>query len=131
MLEAYRHHAAERAALGIPPLPLSAQQTAQVIELLKNPPAGEEQFLVDLITNRVPAGVDDGAKGPPPKVAGKLRAAFKTAAASPEFTEACARIDAPVMYLDGPEYAQYVSAVYEKETQLIERLKLKELLAKN
>ena len=70
-------------------------------------------------------------KGLPPDVAAKLRAAFKTAAASPEFTEACARIDAPVMYLDGPEYAQYVSAVYEKETQLIERLKLKELLAKN
>jgi aconitate hydratase 2/2-methylisocitrate dehydratase len=62
MLEAYRHHANERAALGIPPLPLSAQQTAEVVELLKNPPAGEEQFLVDLITNRVPAGVDDAAK---------------------------------------------------------------------
>ncbi len=62
MLEAYRQHAAERAALGIPPLPLSAQQTAEVIELLKNPPAGEESFLLDLITNRVPAGVDDAAK---------------------------------------------------------------------
>ncbi len=62
MLEAYRHHVAERAALGIPPLPLSAQQTAEVIELLKNPPAGEEQFLVDLLTHRVPAGVDDAAK---------------------------------------------------------------------
>ena len=62
MLEAYRHHVAERAALGIPPLPLSAQQTAEVIELLKNPPAGEEGFLVELITHRVPAGVDDAAK---------------------------------------------------------------------
>ncbi|HOZ25032.1 MAG TPA: aconitate hydratase B, partial [Thermomonas sp.] len=62
MLEAYRHHAAERAALGIPPLPLSAQQTAEVIDLLKDPPAGEAQFLVDLITHRVPAGVDDAAK---------------------------------------------------------------------
>lgn len=62
MLEAYRHHVAERAALGIPPLPLTAQQTADVIELLKNPPAGEEGFLLDLITNRVPAGVDDAAK---------------------------------------------------------------------
>ncbi len=62
MLEAYRHHVAERAALGIPPLPLTAQQTAEVIELLKNPPAGEEGFLLDLITNRVPAGVDDAAK---------------------------------------------------------------------
>ncbi len=62
MLLAYRAHVAERAALGIPPLPLSAQQTAQVIELLKNPPAGEEATLVDLITHRVPAGVDDAAK---------------------------------------------------------------------
>jgi len=62
MLEAYRHHVAERAALGIPPLPLTAQQTAQVIELLKAPPAGEEEFLLDLITQRVPAGVDDAAK---------------------------------------------------------------------
>jgi len=62
MLEAYRHHVAERAALGIPPLPLSAQQTADVIELLKNPPAGEADFLLDLLTQRVPAGVDDAAK---------------------------------------------------------------------
>ncbi len=62
MLEAYRHHAAERAALGIPPLPLNAQQTADLIELLKNPPAGESEFLLDLFTHRVPAGVDDAAK---------------------------------------------------------------------
>ena len=62
MLESYRKHVAERAALGIPPLPLSAQQTADLIELIKNPPAGEGDFLVDLITHRVPAGVDDAAK---------------------------------------------------------------------
>jgi aconitate hydratase 2 / 2-methylisocitrate dehydratase len=62
MLKAYREHVAERAALGIPPLPLSAQQTADVIEMLKNPPKGEEATLVDLITHRVPAGVDDAAK---------------------------------------------------------------------
>ncbi|MFO1191981.1 MAG: bifunctional aconitate hydratase 2/2-methylisocitrate dehydratase [Rhodoferax sp.] len=62
MLQAYRTHVAERAALGIPPLPLSAKQTAEVIELLKNPPAGEESTLVELITYRVPAGVDDAAK---------------------------------------------------------------------
>ncbi len=62
MLEAYRHHVAERAALGIPPLPLNAQQTADVIELLKNPPAGEAEFLLELLTHRVPAGVDDAAK---------------------------------------------------------------------
>ena len=62
MLAAYRNHVAERAALGIPPLPLSAAQTTDLIELLLNPPAGEEAFLVDLITHRVPAGVDDAAK---------------------------------------------------------------------
>ena len=62
MLKAYRDHVAERAALGIPPLPLSAQQTAELIELLKSPPQGEEATLVDLITHRVPAGVDDAAK---------------------------------------------------------------------
>ena len=62
MLQAYREHVAERAALGIPPLPLTAKQTADLIELLKNPPAGEEAFLVDLLTNRVPAGVDDAAR---------------------------------------------------------------------
>ncbi|MDO8283763.1 MAG: bifunctional aconitate hydratase 2/2-methylisocitrate dehydratase [Rhodoferax sp.] len=62
MLKAYRDHVAERAALGIPPLPLSAKQTAELIELLKAPPKGEEATLVDLITHRVPAGVDDAAK---------------------------------------------------------------------
>ncbi|WP_018151002.1 bifunctional aconitate hydratase 2/2-methylisocitrate dehydratase [Leeia oryzae] len=62
MLEAYRQHVAERAALGIPPLPLSAAQTENLVELLKNPPKGEEAFLVDLITHRVPPGVDDAAK---------------------------------------------------------------------
>ncbi|WP_432787043.1 Aconitate hydratase B [Oligella sp. MSHR50489EDL] len=62
MLEAYRKHVEERAALGIPPLALSAQQTADLIELIKNPPADEEEFLVDLLTHRVPAGVDDAAK---------------------------------------------------------------------
>jgi aconitate hydratase 2 / 2-methylisocitrate dehydratase len=62
MLQNYRVHVAERAALGIPPLPLSAEQTGQLIELLKSPPAGEEATLLDLITHRVPAGVDDAAK---------------------------------------------------------------------
>jgi aconitate hydratase 2/2-methylisocitrate dehydratase len=62
MLQTYRAHVAERAALGIPPLPLSAKQTGELIELLKSPPKGEEATLVDLITHRVPAGVDDAAK---------------------------------------------------------------------
>ena len=62
MLQAYRTHVAERAALGIPPQPLSVKQTAELIELLKKPPAGEEATLVELITHRVPAGVDAAAK---------------------------------------------------------------------
>ncbi|MCD6663993.1 MAG: bifunctional aconitate hydratase 2/2-methylisocitrate dehydratase [Comamonas sp.] len=62
MLQAYREHAAERAALGIPPLALSAQQVAELIELIKNPPAGEAEFLLDLLVNRVPPGVDDASK---------------------------------------------------------------------
>ena len=61
MLEAYRAHVAERAASGIPPKPLSAQQVAELIELLKNPPPGEGPTLVDLIANRVPPGVDEAA----------------------------------------------------------------------
>ena len=61
MLEAYRAHAAERAAEGIPPLPLTAEQTGQLVELLKSPPAGEEAFLMNLLTERVPPGVDDAA----------------------------------------------------------------------
>ena len=62
MLEAYRKAAAEREALGIPALPLTAQQTADLVELLKNPPAGEGEFLVELLAHRVPPGVDDASK---------------------------------------------------------------------
>ncbi|ALV07230.1 bifunctional aconitate hydratase 2/2-methylisocitrate dehydratase [Roseateles depolymerans] len=62
MLQAYRQHEAERAALGIPPLPLDAKQVAELIELIKNPPAGEGEFLLNLLTHRVPPGVDDAAK---------------------------------------------------------------------
>lgn len=61
MLEAYRNHVAERAEQGIPPLPLNAEQVSQLVELLKNPPAGEEEFLVELLTHRVPPGVDEAA----------------------------------------------------------------------
>ena len=61
MLQAYRDHIAERAAQGIPPKPLDAQQVADLIELIKNPPAGEEQYLLELLTQHVPAGVDEAA----------------------------------------------------------------------
>ena len=62
MLQAYVDHVAERAALGIPPLPLSAKQTAEVIELMKTATSKDSEFLLNLITYRVPAGVDDAAK---------------------------------------------------------------------
>ncbi|MFT5135291.1 MAG: aconitate hydratase 2/2-methylisocitrate dehydratase [Arenicella sp.] len=61
MLEAYRAHVAERAEIGIVPEPLNAEQTADLIELLKSPPAGEEEFLMELFTQRIPAGVDQAA----------------------------------------------------------------------
>ena len=81
MLRAYRQHTAERAALGIPPLPLSAKQTAELIELLKAPPAGEEATLLNLITHRVPAGVDEAAM---------VKASYLAAVA--QGTEACTLI---------------------------------------
>lgn len=62
MLQAYVDHVAERAALGIPPLPLTAKQTAELIELMKTPAIAEADFLLNLLTHRVPAGVDDAAK---------------------------------------------------------------------
>lgn len=61
MLDNYRKHVEERASQGIVPLPLSPEQTADLLELLKNPPAGEEELILDLLTNRVPAGVDQAA----------------------------------------------------------------------
>lgn len=61
MLEAYRKHVAERAEQGIVPKPLSAEQVADLVELLKKPSVGEDDFILDLISNRVPAGVDEAA----------------------------------------------------------------------
>ncbi len=79
MLEAYRKHVAERAEQGIVPKPLSAEQVADLIELLKTPPAGEEAFLLNLISNRVPPGVDEAAY----VKAGFLSAVAKGEATSP------------------------------------------------
>ena len=77
MLEAYRKHVEERAAEGVPPKPLTEQQVAELVELLKNPPAGEEAFLVDLLENRIPPGVDQAAY---------VKAAFLAAVAKGEAT---------------------------------------------
>ena len=61
MLKTYREHEKQRAQENLPPLPLDAEQVAALIELLKNPPAGEGEFLVELLTQRVPPGVDQAA----------------------------------------------------------------------
>jgi len=61
VLEAYREHVKQRAEQGIVPKPISPEQMTELVELLKNPPAGEDDFLLDLLTNRVPAGVDQAA----------------------------------------------------------------------
>ncbi|WP_298635536.1 bifunctional aconitate hydratase 2/2-methylisocitrate dehydratase [uncultured Umboniibacter sp.] len=84
MLEAYRKHVAERAEQGIPPLPLNPQQVAELVELLKNPPAGEEATLVELISERVPPGVDEAAY----VKAGFLTAIINDEANSPVITKA-------------------------------------------
>ncbi len=77
MLEAYRQHVAERAAQGLPPLPLNPEQTVALVELVKNPPAGEGDFLLNLLVERVPAGVDQAAY---------IKASFLTALAKGEAT---------------------------------------------
>ncbi|WP_067099502.1 bifunctional aconitate hydratase 2/2-methylisocitrate dehydratase [Marinomonas atlantica] len=79
MLEAYRKHVEERASQGIPATPLDADQTASLVELLKNPPAGEEEFVLELLKNRIPAGVDEAAY----VKAGFLAAITKGEASSP------------------------------------------------
>ena len=82
MLEAYRNHVADRASQGVPALPLSVEQTAELCELLQNPPAGEEEFLVELLRDRIPPGVDQAAY----VKAGFLAAIAKLEVASPLVT---------------------------------------------
>ncbi len=75
MLEAYRKHVAERAAQGIVAQPLNAGQVAELINLIKQPPAGEEEFLLELLSERIPPGVDEAAY---------IKAGFLTAIANAE-----------------------------------------------
>ncbi len=79
MLKAYNEHVEQRATQGIPPLPLNAEQVAALVELLKNPTAGDEETLLDLLTNRIPPGVDEAAY----VKAGFLAAVTKGEAESP------------------------------------------------
>ncbi|MFU8797986.1 MAG: aconitate hydratase B, partial [Gammaproteobacteria bacterium] len=80
MLDAYRKHLIERAQDSIPPLPLNATQVAELVSLLKNPPAGQEKELTDLLIYRVPAGVDQAAY---------VKAAFLAALAKGEAKSRC------------------------------------------
>ena len=125
MLEAYRKHVAERAEQGIVPQPLDSEQTSGLVELLKNPPAGEEEFLLDLITNRVPAGVDEAAY----VKAGFLSAIAKGEATSPLIDKAHAvkllgtmqggyNIETLVALLDNAELAE-LAATELKPTLLM------------
>lgn len=77
MIEAYQQHVQERAKENLPPLPLTAEQVAELVELLKSPPKGEEDLLLDLLANRIPAGVDESAY---------VKAAFLSAVAKGETT---------------------------------------------
>ena len=61
MLKEYKKHEEERRSLGIPALALNVEQVVDLVELIKEPPSGEEAFILDLLTNRIPAGVDKAA----------------------------------------------------------------------
>ncbi|WP_054113347.1 bifunctional aconitate hydratase 2/2-methylisocitrate dehydratase [Marinagarivorans algicola] len=125
MLEAYREHVAERAAQGIPPKPLSPEQVADLVELLKSPPAGEEDTLIELLSTRVPPGVDEAAY----VKAGFLSAVAKGDTASPIITKMDAvkllgnmhggyNIETLVALLDSEELAQ-AAATELKHTLLM------------
>ncbi len=110
MLEAYRNHVAERAAEGVPPKPLTAEWTADLVGLLKNPPPGEEELLLDLLTHRVPPGVDDAAY----VKAGFLTAVIKGEASSPLINRSKA-VELLGMMLGGYNIATLVSLLDDEE----------------
>ncbi len=90
VLEAYRKHVEERAAEGIPPKPLNAEQVASLVELMKAPPAGEEDFLLELLSERVPPGVDEAAY---------VKAGFLSAIVNGEATSPLISKDAAIQLL--------------------------------
>ncbi|MGD9661155.1 MAG: aconitate hydratase B, partial [Porticoccaceae bacterium] len=123
MLEAYRQHVEERAAEGVPPKPLNAEWTAALVELLKAPPAGEEAFLLDLITNRVPPGVDDAAY----VKAGFLTAIVKGEASSPVISKEKA-VELLGMMLGGYNIATLVELLDHAELATLAGEQLKHTL---
>ena len=123
MLKAYREHVAERAAQNIPPKPLSAEQVAGLVDLLKTPPAGEEEFLLDLITNRVPPGVDEAAY----VKAGFLSAIAKGEAQSPLIDKTKA-VELLGMMLGGYNIETLVNLLEDSELAELAAAQLKDTL---
>ena len=123
MLKAYREHVAERAAQNIPPKPLSAEQVAGLVDLLKTPPAGEEEFLLDLITNRVPPGVDEAAY----VKAGFLSAVAKGEAQSPLIDKTKA-VELLGMMLGGYNIETLVNLLDDSELAELAAAQLKDTL---
>ncbi len=118
MLKAYQTHVQERAALQLPPLPLNAEQVATLVELLKNPPKGEENLLLDLLENRTPAGVDQAAYVKAAFLADIAKATAKSPLISPEKAVQLLgtmlggyNVQALVALLETPMAAQAVSAL--------------------
>ncbi|MBC3765334.1 bifunctional aconitate hydratase 2/2-methylisocitrate dehydratase [Neptunicella marina] len=123
MLEAYRQHVAEREAEGIPPKPLNAEQVAGLVELLKAPPAGEEDFLLELLSERVPPGVDEAAY---------VKAGFLTAIVNGEATSPLISKDAAIQLLGnmhgGYNIATLVAALDDAELAELAAEELKHTL---
>ena len=111
MLKAYRDHIAERELDGIPPRPLEAQQVAELVELIKNPPAGEEEYLLELLTQHVPAGVDEAAY----VKAGFLAAIVKGEATSP-LIDAVKAVEILGTMLGGYNIQPLISSLENDET---------------
>ena len=111
MLQAYRDHTAERDKEGIPPKPLEAQQVAELVELIKNPPAGEDEYLLELLTQHVPAGVDEAAY----IKAGFLAAIVKGEATSP-LIDAVKAVDILGAMLGGYNIQPLIASLDSDET---------------
>jgi aconitate hydratase 2/2-methylisocitrate dehydratase len=111
MLKAYRDHIAERELDGVPPKPLQAQQVAELVELIKNPPAGEEAYLLELLTQHVPAGVDEAAY----VKAGFLAAIVRGEATSP-LIDAVKAVEILGTMLGGYNIQPLISALDNDET---------------
>ena len=111
MLQAYREHIDERASQGVPPKPLDAQQTAELVDLIKNPPAGEENYLLELLTQHIPAGVDEAAY-----VKAGLLAAITRGEASTSLIDKVRAVEILGTMLGGYNIAPLIACLDDEET---------------